>query len=142
MVEKLGAIPSSSGRRDLRGAPVGHVDAAEFIGPVNDLPMGFYQVAKYSYGPGVQEPGGTVQLMINKTKFEELPVDMQEIIRAACHAGHEDMKVEYDIQSGRAMEVLRVEHGVEFRRLDRPILEALGKAAGEVIRSPTTRATT
>jgi TRAP-type mannitol/chloroaromatic compound transport system substrate-binding protein len=134
MVEKLGAIPTLiPGGEIFAALQSGTVDAAEFIGPVNDLPMGFYQVAKYSYGPGVQEPGGTVQLMINKTKFEELPVDLQEIIRAACHAGHEDMKVEYDIQSGRAMEVLRVEHGVEFRRLDRPILEALGKAAGEVI---------
>jgi TRAP-type mannitol/chloroaromatic compound transport system substrate-binding protein len=111
----------------------GAVDAAEFIGPVNDLPMGFHQVAKYSYGPGVQEPGGTVQLMLNKGKFQELPTDLQEIIRAACHAGHEDMKVEYDLLSGRAMETLRVEHGVEFRRLDRGILEALGRAAGEVI---------
>jgi TRAP-type mannitol/chloroaromatic compound transport system substrate-binding protein len=71
--------------------------------------------------------------MLNKAKFQELPADLQEIIRAACHAGHEDMKSEYDLLSGRAMETLRVEHGVEFRRLSREILIALGTAAGEVI---------
>lgn len=134
MVQKLGATSVLlPGGEIFAALQSGAVDAAEFIGPVNDLPMGFHQVAKYSYGPGVQEPGGTVQLMLNKSKFLELPSDLQEIIRAACHAGHEDMKVEYDLLSGRAMEVLRVEHGVEFRRLPRDVLEALGKAAGEVI---------
>jgi hypothetical protein len=34
------------------------------------------------------------------------------------------MKVEYDLLSGRAMETLRVQHGVEFRRLSREILNA------------------
>lgn len=134
MVQKLGATSVLlPGGEIFAALQSGAVDAAEFIGPVNDLPMGFHQVAKYSYGPGVQEPGGTVQLMLNKSKFLELPTDLQEIIRAACHAGHEDMKVEYDLLSGRAMETLRVEHGVEFRRLNRDILQAFGQAAGEVI---------
>lgn len=134
MVQKLGATAVLlPGGEIFAALQSGAVDAAEFIGPVNDLPMGFHQVARYSYGPGVQEPGGCVQLMLNKAKFLELPSDLQEIIRAASHAGHEDMKVEYDILSGRAMETLRVEHGVEFRRLNRDILQALGAAAGEVI---------
>ena len=111
----------------------GAIDAAEFIGPLNDLPLGFHQVVKLCYGPGIQEPGGTVQLMIDKAKFLELPSDLQEIIRIACHPGHEDMKVEYDIRSGEIMETLRVEHGVEFRRLNREVLEALGTASGEVV---------
>ena len=68
-----------------------------------------------------------------RAPWGELPTDLQEIIRAACHAGHEDMKVEYDLHSGKTMEVLRLEHGVEFRRLSREMLEALGTAAGEVV---------
>ncbi|MGY6634119.1 MAG: TRAP transporter substrate-binding protein [Alkalilacustris sp.] len=134
MVQKLGATAVLlPGGEIFAALQSGAVDAAEFIGPVNDLPMGFHQVARFSYGPGVQEPGGTVQLMLNKGRFQELPTDLQEIIRAACHAGHEDMKVEYDLHSGKTMEVLRLEHGVEFRRLSRDMLEALGTAAGEVV---------
>lgn len=134
MVQKLGASAVLlAGGEIFSALQSGAVDAAEFIGPVNDLPMGFHQVARYSYGPGVHEPGGTIQLMLNKGKFQELPGDLQEIIRAACHAGHEDMKVEYDLYSGKTMEVLRLEHGVQFRRFDRDTLQALGRAAGEVI---------
>lgn len=134
MVQKLGASSVLiAGGEIFAALKSGAVDAAEFIGPVNDLPMGFHQVAKISYGPGVQEPGGTIQLMINKSKWSELPRDIQEIIRAACHAGHEDMKVEYDLRSGEAMEVLRLEHGVRFLRLNQDVLTALGRAAAEVV---------
>lgn len=134
LIEKMGGsavlVPAGEIFSSLQS---GAIDAAEFIGPLNDLPLGFHQVAKFCYGPGVQEPGGTVQLMINKGKFQELPSDLQAIIVAACHAGHEDMKSEYDLRSGEVMEVLRLEHGVEFRRLEREVLVALGNAAGEVV---------
>lgn len=112
----------------------GAIDAAEFIGPLNDMSLGFHQVAKFCYGPGIQEPGGVVQLMVNKAKWESLPTDLQEIVRAAGLVGHEDMKVEYDLRSGETMEVLRTEHGVQFLRLNQEVLTALGKAAAEVVR--------
>ena len=112
----------------------GAIDAAEFIGPLNDLALGFHQVAKFCYGPGVQEPGGVVQLMVNKAKFQELPSDLQQIVHAASLVGQQDMKVEYDLRSGETMEVLRVQHGVQFLRLNQDILTALGKAAAEVVR--------
>ncbi|MFN3614817.1 MAG: TRAP transporter substrate-binding protein, partial [Rubrimonas sp.] len=135
MVEKLGASAVLiAGGEIFAALQSGAVDAAEFIGPLNDLPMGFHQVAKISYGPGVQEPGGVVQLMVNKSRFLSLPADLQAIVKAACHAGHEDMKVEYDLRSGEAMEVMRLEHGVRFLRLNQDVLTALGRAAGEVVR--------
>lgn len=135
MVEKLGASAVLiAGGEIFAALQSGAVDAAEFIGPVNDLPMGFHQVAKITYGPGVQEPGGVIQLMINKARYQELPTDIRQIIEAACHAGHEDMKVEYDLRSGEAMEVLRVEHGVRFLRFNQEVLTALGQAAAEVVR--------
>jgi TRAP-type mannitol/chloroaromatic compound transport system substrate-binding protein len=115
------------------GLQSGAIDAAEFIGPLNDLALGFHQVAKICYGPGIQEPGGMVQAMVNKAKFQALPADLQEIVRAACHAGHEDMKVEYDIRSGETMEVMRTQHGVRFLRLSNEVLTALGNASGEVV---------
>ena len=111
----------------------GAIDAAEFIGPTNDLALGFHQVAKISYGPGVQEPGGMMQLMVNRKKYEALPKDLQMIIRVASAAMHEDMKVDYDISSGRTMEVLRTQHNVRFLRLNNDILAGLGTASGQLV---------
>lgn len=112
----------------------GAIDAGEFIGPLNDLAMGFHQVAKISYGPGVQEPGGMMQLMVNRARFDALPADLKAIIKFASHAMHEDMKVDYDLGSGRTMEVLRTQHGVRFLRLNNDVLTGLGTAAGEMVK--------
>ncbi len=111
----------------------GTIDAAEFIGPLNDLALGFHQVAKISYGPGVQEPGGMMQLMVNRRKWDGLPKDIQAIIRVASQWMHEDMKVDYDLGSGRTMEVLRTQHGVRFLRFNNDVLTGLGTAAGEMV---------
>jgi TRAP-type mannitol/chloroaromatic compound transport system substrate-binding protein len=115
------------------GLQSGAIDAAEFIGPLNDLSLGFHQVAKFCYGPGIQEPGGAVQLMVNKAKFQELPEDLQQVIRSACAEGYIDMKAEYDIRSGEAMATLANEHGVQFMRLPNEVLQGLGNAAGELV---------
>jgi TRAP-type mannitol/chloroaromatic compound transport system substrate-binding protein len=111
----------------------GAIDAAEFIGPLNDLALGFHQVAKISYGPGIQEPGGMFQMMINKAKYDGLPRDLQLIIKTACERMHQDMKVDYDQGSGRTMEVLRTQHQVRFLRLNNEVLAGLGNAAGEMV---------
>lgn len=111
----------------------GAIDAAEFIGPLNDLALGFHQVAKISYGPGVQEPGGMFQMMINRAKWATLPADLQMIIKVACERMHQDMKVDYDFGSGRAMETLRVQHQVRFLRLNNDVLTGLGNAAGDMV---------
>jgi len=74
------------------------------------------------------------QMMVNKARFDALPNDLQMIIRIACHAMHEDMKVDYDLGSGRTMEVLRVQHGVRFLRLNNEVLTGLGNAAGDMVR--------
>ncbi|HBX40653.1 MAG TPA: ABC transporter substrate-binding protein, partial [Marinobacter adhaerens] len=58
----------------------GTVDAVEWVGPALDFQMGFHQIAKYYYS-GWQEPGAEVQFLINKKTWEELPKDLQEILR-------------------------------------------------------------
>ena len=58
----------------------GVIDATEWIGPYHDYLMGFYQVAKYYYYPGWHEPGGVLEMIVNKKKFYNLPSDLQEII--------------------------------------------------------------
>jgi TRAP-type mannitol/chloroaromatic compound transport system substrate-binding protein len=35
----------------------GVIDATEWVGPLHDLRMGFYQAAKFYYYPGWHEPG-------------------------------------------------------------------------------------
>ena len=38
----------------------GNIDATEWIGPWNDMALGFYQIAPYYYWPGIHEAGPTL----------------------------------------------------------------------------------
>lgn len=58
MLKRVGAVPVNMAGRELYGAlQTGSIDAAEWVGPVNDLAFGLHKVAKYYYYPGWHEPG-------------------------------------------------------------------------------------
>jgi TRAP-type mannitol/chloroaromatic compound transport system substrate-binding protein len=62
----------------------GTLDAAEFSTPVTDLPLGFHEVAKYWYFPGLHQIAGFVELLVNNKKWDALPADLKEVVKAAC----------------------------------------------------------
>ncbi len=102
----------------------GVIDAAEWVGPENDLAFGFHQVAKYYYYPGWQEPGSTLEFIVNKRAFESLPKDLQAIITVAARAANQDMLDRYTARNNAALKELS-EKGVEVRRLPDEVLQHL-----------------
>ncbi|MGB0288546.1 TRAP transporter substrate-binding protein [Aequoribacter sp.] len=111
----------------------GVIDAAEWVGPFNDLTLGLHQVAKYYYYPGWHEPGAMLEIIINKTSLETLPPDLQAIVTAAARAANQDMLDEFTARNNTALKELVDVHGVELRRLPDSVLQALAKASKEVL---------
>jgi TRAP-type mannitol/chloroaromatic compound transport system substrate-binding protein len=111
----------------------GAIDATEWVGPYNDLAFGLHRVAKYCYYPGWQEPGPTLECMINKSAFESLPEDLKSIVEACCRAVNDTMLAEYTARNQQALETLKTEHKVEFRPLPTDVMAALKKASLEVL---------
>ena len=95
----------------------GAIDAAEWIGPYNDLALGFYQVCRYYYSPGYHEPGPNLQLTINEQAWRSLTPELQAIVRTAADAATRDMLAEYNARSGPALRTLVKDHGVIVRPL-------------------------
>ena len=87
----------------------GTVDAVEWVGPALDFQMGFHQIAKYYYS-GWQEPGAEVQFLINKKTWEELPKDLQEILRVAMRTAAYDMYIQSTHQSGEAWDRMKEDY--------------------------------
>ena len=110
----------------------GAIDAAEWIGPYNDLALGLHKAARYYYTPGWQEPNVTFELDINLKAWETLPADLQAIVRAAAREVNGDMLDDYNAKNMEALETLRGE-GVEVRRLPDEVLASLRQAAAEVV---------
>ncbi|ACE83087.1 TRAP transporter substrate-binding protein [Cellvibrio japonicus] len=109
----------------------GVIDAAEWVGPENDLAFGFHQIAKYYYYPGWHEPAPTLELIVNKTAFEKLPKDLQAIVTWGARAVNQDMLDSYTTNNSRALKSLE-EKGVQVRRLPDEVLKRYYEIAQQV----------
>ena len=131
---KLGASVTNMAAGDIFAAlQSGTLDAAEFVGPYNDLALGFYQVAKNYYFPSFVEPGLATELVVSKSKLAELPEDLQELVAVCAQASYDDVASDMYANDPRALRSLVDEHGVQIRRFPDEILEAGAKASMEVI---------
>ncbi len=131
---KLGASVTNMAAGEIFAAlQSGTLDAAEFVGPYNDLALGFYQIAKNYYFPSFVEPGLATEVAVSKSKLMELPEDLQEIVRTCSQAAYDDVASDMYANDPRALAALVNEHGVQIRRFPDEILEAGAKASMELI---------
>jgi TRAP-type mannitol/chloroaromatic compound transport system substrate-binding protein len=111
----------------------GALDAAEWVGPFNDLAFGFHKVAKYYYYPGWHEPGSTMEAIINEKAFNALPPDLQQIVLMACKTANMDMISEYTARNNQALDVLINEHKVHVYPLPDEVLKKLKLLSDDVV---------
>ena len=111
----------------------GVIDAAEWVGPWNDLALGFYKVAKYYYGPGFHEGGTTNELIMNKENYDELSPDLKSIVRNACHASALEAPAEYFANSGLSLDVLVNKHNVDVRSFPKDVVKKMFAISKEVV---------
>ena len=134
VLAKVGAIPVQlPGAEVFTSLQTGAIDAADWVGPYNDLTFGLHRVAEYYYYPGWQEPGPTLELTINKKVWDSLPADLQAIIRYAAQSENQDMLDEYTARNNAALDELVNKHGTKLRRLPDDVLKALKEASDEVV---------
>jgi TRAP-type mannitol/chloroaromatic compound transport system substrate-binding protein len=134
VLAKLGVTPVTlPGGEIFPALQSGAIDAAEWIGPYNDLALGFYQVCKHYYAPGYHEPGPNLQLMINERAWASLNPELQAIVRTAAEAATKDMLAEYNARSGPALRTLVKDHGVIVRPFPEDVLIACGEKSNEVL---------
>jgi len=111
----------------------GAIDATEWVGPYNDLAFGFYKVAKYYYYPGWHEPGTTLEAIINKKAFSELPKDLQSIVLNACKVVNQDMLAEYTARNNAALQTLINKHKVQLRQFPDDVIRKLRNLSDQVV---------
>ena len=134
MATKLGMAVQAMGGRDMfQALQGGTIDAGEFLGPWTDSALGFYQVAKYYYWPGVGEPSSAEEAGINKEVYEALPDDLKQAVAYACESLYNPVWTEYTTKHALALQQLVSEKGVQVRRLPDEVIVAMGNAAGETI---------
>ncbi|ESR24804.1 TRAP transporter substrate-binding protein [Lutibaculum baratangense] len=131
--EKMGATVTNLAAGEIfQALQSGTLDAAEFVGPYNDLALGFYQIAKNYYFPSFIEPGLATELVVDKAKYEALPTDLQEIVRSVAQAEYEMVWSDFTANDPRALQTLVNDHGVKVLAFPEDIMEAGAKASMEI----------
>jgi TRAP-type mannitol/chloroaromatic compound transport system substrate-binding protein len=96
----------------------GTIDAAEWIGPADDLNLGLQTVWKYYYLQGLHQSTDVGDLYINKAFWSKLPADIQEIIRTAAMASIAETYAYNVYRNAQAVVKLREQYKVQV--LDTP----------------------
>ena len=132
VLERLGVVPQNiPGGEIYQALEKGTIDAAEWVGPYDDLKLGFNKVAPHYYYPGFWEVGPQLSLYVNQKAYEGLSSDYKAIVECAAAFAHTDMQAKYDARNMPALKTL-LGQGVKLHAFPKEVLNAAFKAAMEV----------
>ncbi|MGB5425082.1 MAG: TRAP transporter substrate-binding protein [Desulfobacterales bacterium] len=128
-----GTVVLTAGGEIFTNLERGVIDATEWVGPLHDLRMGFYQAAKYYYYPGWHEPGTYLEYFFNKKAYESLPKDLQHMLDAICMENELWVLSQFEARNGAALQELITKHNVELIQFPEEVLNSLRKMSQEVV---------
>jgi TRAP-type mannitol/chloroaromatic compound transport system substrate-binding protein len=106
----------------IPAAQRGVIDCAEWVGGVEDLKLGFHNVWKYHYTPGVHENTTIGELIINADVWKGLRPEHQEMIKTAANDAFLIWWAKWQKQNADALKELQEKHGVRILRTPPDIL--------------------
>jgi TRAP-type mannitol/chloroaromatic compound transport system substrate-binding protein len=127
VLERLGGVPQNiPGGEIYQALEKGTIDAAEWVGPYDDLKLGFNKVApNYAY-PGWWEGGPQLDFYINNKAYDGLSSEYKAIIAAAASEAHVDMQAKYDYKNAGALKTL-VGGGTKLFRFPKDVMDGAFK---------------
>ena len=134
VIEALGGTSVTlAGSEILPALQSGTVDAAEWVGPWNDLAFGFYKVTKFYHWPGFHEPGSMLGFGIGTKVWESMTPSDQALFQGLA-AGINNMTLaEFNANNTAALETLINEHGVELVEFGDDLYKGFGEASKQVL---------
>jgi TRAP-type mannitol/chloroaromatic compound transport system substrate-binding protein len=117
----------------VTSAQRGVIDAAEWIGPADDLNLGLQTIWKHYYLQGLHQSTDIGEVIINKTVWDKLSPDLQEIIRTAAMASMMETYTYNVYRNAQAIVKLRNEFKVEIHDTPKDFFPAFVRATNVVL---------
>jgi TRAP-type mannitol/chloroaromatic compound transport system substrate-binding protein len=125
--ERIGGVAANIPGGEIYAAlEKGTIDAAEWVGPYDDLKLGFNKVANFYAYPGFWEGGPQLDLHVNTKAYDGLSAEYKAIIEAAAAYAHTDMQAKYDARNAAALKTL-VAGGTKLFRFPKDLMDAAFK---------------
>jgi len=129
IMERIGGVPQNIPGGDIYPAlEKGTIDAAEWVGPYDDLKLGFNKIAQHYYYPSFWEGGAQLDLLVNSKAWEALPASYKAIFEAAAAQAHVDVQANYDVKNPQALKELYA-GGTKLHPFPRDMMNAAFKAS-------------
>jgi TRAP-type mannitol/chloroaromatic compound transport system substrate-binding protein len=129
VLERMGGVPQNiPGGEIYQALEKGTIDAAEWVGPYDDLKLGFNKVAPNYYYPGWWEGGPQLDFFVNTKAYEGLSPEYKAIVANAAASAHIHMQGKYDALNPGALRQL-VAQGSKLFRFPRDVMELAFKEA-------------
>jgi len=123
VISRMGGVPQNiPGGEIYQALEKGTIDAAEWIGPYDDLKLGFHKVAPNYYYPGWWEGGLNIDLYVNQKAYDALSAENKAIVEAASAYAHVDMQAKYDGRNPAALRQL-VAQGAKVHRFPKSVMD-------------------
>lgn len=127
------AVVATPGGEVVPALERGLLDSAEFNNPTSDKNLGFADVRKILMVQSYHQPVESLELIINKTKYDALPKDLQAIIKYAAMAQSSDFTWKMMDKNSVDFVDLKEKAGVKVVRTPKSVLEAQLKAWEKII---------
>ncbi len=125
VLERLGVtVQVIPGGEIFQSLETGAVDAAEWVGPYDDLQLEFNRVSQFYYYPGWWEPGPTLEVQFPVSEYDGLPEEYQAVLQAAAWTANTSMMAQYDRLNPPALQELTSSGDVELRPFPDDVMEA------------------
>jgi len=90
----------------------GTIDATEYSDPHSDMLLGIADILKHYHAPGIHQPTGYVEILINRNSWNKLPDDLKGIVELCCHEMLIKNTVHEYLIGQEALVKLETEYGV------------------------------
>lgn len=132
VIERLGGVAQNIPAGEIyQSLEKGTIDAAEWIGPYDDMRLGLNKVAPFYYYPGWWEGSLNLEFYVNKKVFATLTPEQHAIVQAASHEAHVVTQARYDARNPGALKQL-VAAKTKVLPFPQSVMDASFKTAMEI----------
>lgn len=113
----------------------GIIDAAEWVGPVDDLALGLDELGNevFYYHPGWWEPGTSFEVELPIPFWNDLPDQYQAAVENAAAFSNVDMMANYDALNPPALRALNANANIHIREFPEDVLKAFKDESENVL---------
>ena len=132
IISRMGGVPQNiPGGEIYQALEKGTIDAAEWVGPYDDLKLGFNKVAPYYMYPGWWEGGPQLDMFIGVKAYNALSAEYKAIVESAAAYAHTEMQAKYDARNPAALKTL-VSQGTKLEPFPKDMMDLAFKEAIDV----------